>query len=305
MKLKLTRRQFGQLAVLATAATATGVFSNKILAQQTSTVILGARPGNISDTDTSGDDPNSDTTDLGDATTTAGIVPSTLQTIVVESFDVASQDIKTVLTTPPILETNEQLSGFVSLKDGRLVVAATNINPDNKKDQSVRLIFLSESPKSVPISGLKKQEALRNLVRLKDGSVVGLVTKINGTPPSRIMTINPDTGEITDRNKIPDQKRVIAIAQCPDEVFYGIATEKTGETSVFQIGQEQSTKLIFNGEAWNNGFIGLVCAGSNQLYGLGSLRHEEFPLYLHTINPNTGEINRIEKGFNVSAITIA
>jgi hypothetical protein len=303
MKLKLTRRQFGQLAVLATAATATGLFSNKILAQQSSTVILGARPGDISDPDTS-TDPNSDTTDLTDGSATADIVPSTLQTIVVESFDVGSQDIKTVLTTSPILETSEQLSGFVSLKDGRLVVAATNIDPDKKKKQSVRLIFLSES-KSVAVSGLKNNEALRSLLRLKDGTLVGLVGKINGTPPSRIVTINPDTGEVTDRDKIPEQKRVTAIAQCPDQTFYGIATEKTGETSVFQIGQEQSTKLIFNGQPWNNGFIGLVCAASNQLYGLGALRHQEYPFYLHTIDPKTGEIKRIEKGFNVSAITIA
>lgn len=303
MNLKLTRRQFGQLAALATAATATGLFSNKILAQQSSTVILGARPGNISDPDTS-TDPNSDTTDLTDGSATADIVPSTLQTIVVESFDVASLDIKTVLTTPPILEIGEQLSGFASLKGGILVVAAININTDNKKDQSARLIFLSEFPITVPILGLKKQEALRSLISLKDGTLVGLVGKINGTPPSRIVTINSVTGEVTDRDKIPDQKRVTAITQCPDGTFYGIATEKTGETSVFQIGQEQSTKLIFNGEAWNNGFIGLVCAASNQLYGLGALRHKEYPLYLHTIDPKTGEIKRIEKGFNVSAITI-
>ena len=241
MNMKLTRRQFGQLGVLATAATATGLFTNKILAQQTSTVILGARPGNISDPDTSAD-PNSDTTDLTDGSATAGIVLSALQTIVVESFDVESQAIKTELTTPPILETNEQLSGFVSLKDGRLVVAATNIDPDKKKKQNVRLIFLSES-KSVAVSGLKNNEALRSLVRLKDGTLVGLVGKINGTPPSRIVTINPDTGEVTDRTKIPEQKRVIAIAQCPDGTFYGIATENTGETSIFQIGQEQSIEL--------------------------------------------------------------
>jgi len=304
MKLNLTRREFSQLAVLATAATATGLFTNKILAQQSSTVILGARPGNISNNDTS-TNLDSDTTDLTDGSATADIVPSALQTIVVESFDVGSQQVKTVLTTPPILETGEQLSGFVSLKDGRLVVAATNIDSDKKKRQSVRLIFLSESPKSVVVSGLKNNEALRSLLRLKDGSVVGLVGKINGTPPSRIVTINPDTGDVTDRDKIPDQKRVITIAQCPDGTFYGIATEKTGDTYLFQIGQEQSIKLSFNRQPWNNGFIGLVCAPSNQLYALGALRHQEYPFYLHTIDPKTGEIKRIEKGFNVSAITIA
>jgi len=303
MNLNLTRRQFGQLAAIATAATATGLFSNKILAQQSTTVIFGVRHGKISNTDSLAD-PNSDITDLTDGKTTADILPSALETIVVESFDVASQNIKTVLRTPPILETGEQISGFVSLKDGRFVVAATNTDSDKKNDERVRLIFLSKSPKSVAVSGLKNKETLRSLLRLKDGSVVGLVDPINGTSPSRIVTINPDTGDITDRNRIPDQKRVTALAQCPNGTFYGIAVEKTGETSLFEIDQEKSTQLIFNGRPWNSGLIGLVCAASNEFYALGALRHQEYPLYFHTVNANTGEIKRINKGFNVSAITV-
>jgi hypothetical protein len=303
MNVKLTRRQFSQLAAIATTAAATGLFSNKIFAQESNTVILGVRSGNISDSNVSiSVDPTSDTTDLTDEKAT--IVPFALQTIVVESFDVRTQEIKTVLTTPPILEADEQLSGFVSLKDGRLVVAANSINPNKKNKQSVRLIFLSQSPKSVAVSGIKNNEALRSLLRLKDGSFAGLVSKINGTPPSRIVTINPDTGDVTDRDKVSDQKRVSVIAQCADGTFYGIATERTGGNSIFQIGQEQSTKLSFRSQPWSSGFIGFVCA-ANQLYALGALTHQEFPLYLHTIDPKTGEMIRIEKGFNVSAITIA
>jgi hypothetical protein len=291
------------LAAIATTAAATGLFSNKIFAQESNTVILGVRSGNISDSNVSiSVDPTSDTTDLTDEKAT--IVPFALQTIVVESFDVRTQEIKTVLTTPPILEADEQLSGFVSLKDGRLVVAANSINPNKKNKQSVRLIFLSQSPKSVAVSGIKNNEALRSLLRLKDGSFAGLVSKINGTPPSRIVTINPDTGDVTDRDKVSDQKRVSVIAQCADGTFYGIATERTGGNSIFQIGQEQSTKLSFRSQPWSSGFIGFVCA-ANQLYALGALTHQEFPLYLHTIDPKTGEMIRIEKGFNVSAITIA
>ncbi|MBW4477511.1 MAG: hypothetical protein KME54_11675 [Tolypothrix brevis GSE-NOS-MK-07-07A] len=305
MNVKLTRRQFSQLAAIATTAAATGLFSNKIFAQESNTVILGVRPGNISDSNVSIPvNPTSDTTDLSDEKVTADIVPFALQTIVVESFDVRTQEIKTVLTTPPILEADEQLSGFVSLKDGRLVVVANNINPNKKNKQRIRLIFLSQSPKSVAVSGLKNNEALRSLLRLKDGSFAGLVSKINGTPPSRIVTINPDTGDVTDRDKVSDQKRVSVIAQCADGTFYGIATERTGGNSIFQIGQEQSTKLSFRSQPWSSGFIGFVCA-ANQLYALGALTHQEFPLYLHTIDPKTGEMKRIEKGFNVSAITIA
>jgi len=303
MKLKLTRRQFGQLALASTTATAIGMFANKILAQQPGTVVLGVRPGDTSDTDTSVD-PNSDTTDNSDETKTAGIIPSSQQTIVVQSVNVSNQQVDTVLTTPAILEVGEQLSGFASLKDGRLVVAVTNINTDKKKGQSVRLIFLSDSsPKTVDVSGLKKNEALRSLVILNDGTLAGLVNKINGTPPSRIVTINPDTGEITDKSKISDQKRVTAIAQCSDGTFYGLATEKTGETYLFQVDQEQSIQLSFNGQPWNNGFNSLVCAASNQLIALGGLRYEH-PFYLHTIDPKTGEIKRIEKEFDVAAIAV-
>lgn len=302
MKLKLTRRQFGQLAVAGTAA-AVLVFANKTVAQQPpNSKILGARVGSISDDDT---DTNleSNTTDLADGSATADIVPSSLQTIVVESFDVGTQEVTTVLTTAPILQVGEQLSGFVSLKDGRLVVAATNINTKKKKDQDVRLIFLKES-QSVPVSGLKNNEAVQSLVLLKDGSVAALVGKKNGKPPSRIVTIDVNTGKITDRDKIPEQKRVTAIAQCPDQIFYGIETEPTGETNLFQVGKEQSKKLKFKDLPWNNGFNGLVCTSSNQLIALGGRRYE-YPRFLHFLNKDNGEIQRIEKAFDVDAITVA
>lgn len=301
MKLKLTRRQFGQLAVASTVTTAAGVFVSKTLAQSTSTVILGVTSNpSGNDTDTNLD---SDTTDLTDGSATADIVPSTLQTIVVQSFDLRTQAVTTVLTTAPLLEIGEQLSGFVSLKDGRLVVSVTNTNTTKKKDQDVRLIFLRES-ESVRVSGLKNNETVQSLVLLKDGSLAGLVGKKNGKPPSRIVTIDPNTGRITDRDKIPEQKRVTAIAQCPDESFYGITTERAGETYLFQVGQEQSIKLSFNGVPWNNGFSGLVCTSSNQLIALGGRRYE-FPKRLHILNKANGQIQRIETVFDVAAITLA
>lgn len=303
MELKLTRRQFGQLALASTTVTAIGMFANKIHAQQSSTVVLGARPGNISNND-SPTNLNSNSTDNSDETNTAGIIPSSLQSILVQSFNVSNEQVDTVLETPAILEYGEQLSGFASLKDGRLVIAATNVSTDKKNQTNVRLIFLNESSlKTVAVSGLKNNEALRSLVVLNDGTLAGLVNKINGTPPSRLVTVNPDTGEITDRSKISDQKRVTAITQCANGTFYGIGTERTGETYLFQLDQAQTIKLNFNGQPWNNGFSSLVCAASNQLFALGALRYE-YPFYLHSIDPKTGEIDRIEKEFDVSVITV-
>lgn len=300
MKLKLTRRQFGQIALVSSTAAVVGTFVTKTLAQQPSTLILGARTGNNKNSYGS-TDLNSNTTDDGDETETITIVPSSRQTIVVESFDINSQQINTEITTSPILEADEQLSGLVFLKDGRLIVAATNFNDRKKNAQNPRLISLSEPPVSIVSSGLKKNEFIYQLLSLNDGSLAALVGKNNGKGPFKIATINPDTGVITDRSTLPEQKRVTAITQCPDGIFYGIATEKTGETYLFQVGQEQSKLIKFGGAAWNNGFNGLVCSGSNQLFGLSGLRYES-PLYLHLIDKNTGEIQRIEKGFDVAAI---
>lgn len=302
MKLKLTRRQFGQVVLVTTTAAAVGTFVSKTFAQQPSTLILGARPGESSNSDTS-TALDSNTTDNTDETQTAGMIPSSLQTIVVESFDVSTQQVNIELTTSPILETGEQLSGFVALKDGRLIVATVNFNASKKNGQNVRLISLREPPASINVSGLKNNEAVYQLLALNDGSLAALVGKNNGKGPFRIATINPDTGIMTDRSALPTQKRVTAIAQCPDGIFYGIATEKTGETNLFQVGQEQSKILQFKGSSWNNGFSGLVCSGSNQLFALGGLRYES-PFYLHIINKDNGEIQRIEMGFDVAAITV-
>jgi hypothetical protein len=302
MELKLTRRQFGQLALAGATVSAIGMFDDEAFAQQPSTVVLGVRPGNTSSNDTL---INLDSKGDGDEIRTAGIVPSSLQSIVVQSFNVINQQIGTVLTTPAILESGEQLSGFTSLKDGRLVVATTNVNTDKKKKENVRLIFLDKSsPKTVAVSGLQKNEALHSLLLLNDGTLAGLVSNINGMPPSRVVTINPDTGEIRDKSKISDQKRVTAIVQCSDGTFYGLATEKTGETYLFQADQAQLIKLNFNGQPWNSGFSSLVCAKSNQLFALGALRYE-YPFYLHTFDLKTGEIKRIEQGFDVSVISIS
>jgi hypothetical protein len=301
MKLKLTRRQFGQVVLVSTTAAAVGTFVSKTFAQQSSTLILGARPGDISNSNTSSPAVNLGTTDKSDETKTKDMVPSSLQTIVVESFDVSRQKVNTELTTSPILQAGEQLSGLVFLKDGRLVVAATNFNGSKKNAQNVRLISLREPPTIIAISGLKNNEAIYQLLTLNDGSLAALVGKNNGNGSFRIATINPDTGTITDRNTLPAQKRVTAIAQCPDGIFYGITTEKTGETSLFQVGQEQSKILKFNGSSWNNGFSALVCSSSNQLFALGGLRYES-PFYLHLIDKNNGEIQRIEMGFDVATI---
>lgn len=299
MELKLTRRQFGQMALAGTTVAAVGVAFSKTLAQDSNTVLFGVQ-SIVGDNSTS-TNLNSNTTDLANGGATTGLVPSTLQAIVVDSFNVGTQEIRTVLTTAPILQPCEQLTSFVSL-DGRLVVAVTNTCPTKKKDQGVRLLFL-DSLDTVTVE-LKNNEIIRTLLRLADGSLAGLIGKRNGKPPFRLATINPATGKVTDRIKLREAKRVTAITQCPNGTFYAIETDPKGVASLFRIDQEQSIRLSFRGSPWTNGFSGLVCSSSNQLFALGALRYES-PKYLHTINLSTGEMNRIENGFDVNTITLA
>ena len=305
MKLKLTRRQFGQLAAAGTAAATVGFFANKTVGQQPpNSKILGARVGSISDDDT---DTNleSNTTDLADGSATADIVPSSLETIVVESFDVGTQEVTTVLTTAPTLEADEQISGFAALSGGILVVATTILNAKNKGNTYLITLGASgASPTRRLVTGLKKQETLLSLFTRKDGSLGGVVGKINGTPPMSIVSINPQTAAITGEDKLSGNLRVNTVAECPDATLYGIVTNNKGETSLVQIdkGKDQTTPLRFEGQLWNNGFNSLVCSSSNELFALGARRYEA-PLFLHSINKNTGVITRI-RDFNVAKIAI-
>ncbi|MBW4500560.1 MAG: hypothetical protein KME57_13610 [Scytonema hyalinum WJT4-NPBG1] len=305
MKLKLTRRQFGQLAVASTAAATVGFFANKTVGQQPpNSKILGARVGSISDDDTD-TNLNSETTDLADGSATADIVPSSLQTIVVESFEVGTPEVRPVLTTAPTLEAGEQISGFAALSGGILVVATTILNAKNKGNTYLITLGASgASPTRQVVTGLKKQETLLSLFTRKDGSLGGVVGKINGTPPMSIVSINPQTAAITGEDKLSGNLRVNTVAECPDATLYGIVTNNKGETSLVQIdkGKDQTTPLRFEGQLWNNGFNSLVCSSSNELFALGARRYEA-PLFLHSINKNTGVITRI-RDFNVAKIAI-
>ena len=299
MNMKLTRRQFSQLALASSAAIAVGTFATKTVAQTPPLAILGIRPGSITSTDDSLT-PEINSTDQ----TTASIVQiaSTARPIVVESLAVESLEVKTRLRTPPILNFGEQLSGFAGLSDGKLVVAATSIDASQKAEQPTRLIFLSASPTTKSISGLKSNETLLDLEGLKDGSLLGIVGNNNGTPSFRLVSINPVTGEITDRRTLSENQRISNITECPNGNLYAIAVGQKGETNLVQIDRGQTTPLRYNNQPWNSGFSELVCSPSNQLFALGAGRYEPSK-YLHTIDQNTGVITRL-KQFNVARIAI-
>ena len=296
MNLKLTRRQFGQVAIATTVVAAVGTLVNKTLAQTPSSDILGLVVGSTTTDDSA--TPEIESTENIEQTTSQAVAVST-QPLVVQSLNRGS-----ILTTAPILEFGEQITGFAVLKDGTYVVATTSTT-DKKADQPTRLVILGASPKTLTISGLKKKETIIDLFTRKDGSLGALVGKRNGTPPISIVSINAQTGQITDKDKLSGNVRVTTISECPDGNLYGISVNRKGETSLVQInkGKDQTTPLSFNAQPWNSGFSGLVCSSSNELFALGARRYES-PKYLHAINKSTGVITRI-KDFDVARIAIS
>ncbi|MBD2448888.1 hypothetical protein H6G76_17340 [Nostoc sp. FACHB-152] len=298
MQLKLTRRQFGQLAIFSTTIAAVGAVINQTLAQESNKdpVILGIKTG-LRDNNA----PTNLDSDIIDPFEESQITePSALQPLIVESLNVRTQEIQTLLTTAPILETCERLSGFASI-NGKLIAAASYTCTRKKKDKKVRLIDLY-SLESVNLSGLKNNEDLYQLMRLANGSLGGLVGKDKGKGFSRIVTIDLNTGQITDRKKVPEQKRVTAVAESSGGSLYGINTDKLGEIALSQIGDKQSKQLKYRGMSMNDGCDGLVWTPSNELYALLAFRYES-PKYLHRINRSTGEMERIQ-GFDVAKIAL-
>ena len=284
MERKLTRRQFGQLAIAGAVVAATGKFLNKVFAQASTSVIIGVRLGPIST-----DEPN------------------TTRTLILESLDVVSGQI-TPLPGPQIfIESYEQVTGLTSLSDGRIVMAVTPISTSNKGEDPTRLIIQGSSPTTVTISGLKKTEQLRSLVGTREGRLLGLVVKKNGTPPISLVDVDWKTGNFTAKFKLPGNQRFSNLAGCPDGKLYTTSLDKDGNTSL-QLLDAQKSNLNFIAELkvdnaiLNNGLDSLVCSPANQLLAFGALRYQ-YPKALYSVDVNSGTMIKLQD-FDTTKIMI-
>ncbi|MEA5627727.1 hypothetical protein [Nostoc sp. UHCC 0251] len=210
----------------------------------------------------------------------------------------------------PLLESNETLSGFTSLSDGTLVVAATPISVGRKQATPTRITFLSTPVKTLTVSGLKQNEQLGSLLGTNDGRLIGLVGKKNGTPPITLVDINLQTGKVSSISKIkfPNNERVSNLAQCPDGKLYTSLLGLKGDTTLMQLDSNQKNpirlaQLKLNGQAWNNGLQSLVCSATGQLVGFGAMRYET-PNAVYSIDKNSGNMTRLQD-FDAAQITIA
>ena len=280
MKSNLTRRRFGQIAIASTAVAMTGYFANKTLAQRN---LLN---------------------------TTDSLLPTNLINVIygvkvegtgliVQSLNLVSLLLSTVsgLTGDIALKPDDLLSGFTSLSDGTLVVSINPSRTSKKDDYPPRLIFLGLSPRTVTVTGLKdKKYVLRDILGTNGGSLVGLVSKSNGTPPVKLASIDTRTGELDIIDSFPGNQRVRNLAESPNGTIYTTAVDKDGNTV---LGNKQ---LVLNNNNWVSGLKGLVSSSSSEFYGLGSTRYG-LTNYLYKIDATTGKMTQLRE-FPVNKMTL-
>lgn len=310
MEYKLTRRRFGQLAIASTTVAGLSYVASKTLAQtpnsQTSSLaIVGVSPASPTD-DSSPTGLSITAADTGEATSSA----SNSQQLAVQSLDMGSSQVQSLNLqngTTATIENDEQITGVTYLADGTLVVAVTPVRTGNKGDSPTRLKFPGTSRSDLTLSGLKKQEMLESLLGTKDGKLLGLVMKKNGTPPVRLVEIDLTTGNFNDRSNLPGNQRFSNLAQCPDGKIYTTSVEGSGATNLVQLDLGSGkpitqVQLKLNNIIWNNGLESLVCSGANQLIGFGALRYQS-PKALHTIDPSNGTMTKLTD-FDVAKIAM-
>lgn len=291
MNQRLTRRRFGQLVLASTTVAALGYFEKKTSAQTANLDIISVSA-------------------VAKAITAA-------EGIVVQSLDVALSQVETItLTEDPdedtaVLEIDEELTGLTSLGgDGTLVVCIAPVRTGKKENEPTRLVFAGKSPKTLTVSGLKKQDRLDSLLGANDGSLLGLVSKKNRQPPVNLVKISPNTGEISliDKIKLPQTQRFSNLAQCPNGTIYTTAISRLGETSLVRLDLAQGkaiseVQLNFKGTVWNNGLSDLVCSEADQLFALGAPRYVT-PNNLYTVNSRTGAMTLLRQ-YDANKITIS
>lgn len=315
MELKLTRRRFGQMAIAATTTAGLSYLASKSLLAQTSTDnladIVGVDTGPPATTDLStginsvAADATSDATDAE---------PSSSRSLVVQSLNLGTTGVQSLTPqsvqggSTPTVEVDDQITGFTYLSDGTLVVALTPVRTSRRGNSPTRLKFLGSSRADLTVSGLKSQEKLGSLLGTRDGKLLGLVMKKNGTPPTRLVEINLQTGDFSDRINLPGNQQLSTLAECPDGRLFATSVDNSGATNLVQVdlgtgrGTTTVSQLRFNNTLWNNGLESLICNSANQLIAFGAPRYVGVNA-LYTIDASNGNMTKL-RDFDVAKVTI-
>ena len=315
---RLTRRQLAQIAIAGTAGIALGTLANKTEAQQPA-AIVGESSGALDSTDAAAvpevDSTEEDSTDIDSAAIARTRAASTNRRLNLQSLDVGTGQVQNLTTQAleridtSIVEIGERISDLTSLADGTIVGVINTISSSNKGASPTRLTFLGNSPTTVTVSGLNRNEVLENVLVLNDGSAIGLVARRRGGQRVDIVNIDLKTGEISNNNDfvLPANVRYSNLTQCPDGKIYTTSVGREGDTYLVLLDAGQRRPItvaqlrIKNGSVWNNGLFSLTCSSAGELLALGAFWHETTKS-VYSVDAKTGEMTR-RSAFNATRIT--
>jgi len=292
MELRISRRRFGQLAIATTTIAGFSYLASKTSAQTSGLTIVGiSSRGTVTNPDPSNTDVSSTSVATGDAPDTS----DTSQQVSISSIELPTGRRQGGATSAT--PSDESISGFAYLTDGTPVVAITPARTSRRKGRNpTRLSFPGTSRSDVTISGLTPQQRLESLMVTPDGLLLGLTANKNGTPPVRLVEVNPNTGTFTVRLNLPTDQKYTTLASCPNGTIYTTSVAN-GATTLVRINLAQGgvTPLVqmrLNNNLWNNGLESLLCNNANQIIAFGAPRYVQ-PNALYTVDLGSGAMAKL------------
>jgi hypothetical protein len=291
MELRISRRRFGQLAIATTTIAGFSYLASKTLAQTSVTIVGISSRGTVTNPDPSNTDVSSTSVVTGDAPDTS----DTSQQVTISSIELPTGRRQSGATSAT--PSDESISGFAYLTDGTPVVAITPARTSRRKGRNpTRLIFPGTSRSDVTISGLTPQQRLESLMVTPDGLLLGLIANKNGTPPVRLVEVNPNTGTFTVRLNLPSDQKYTTLASCPNGTIYTTSVANGATTLVrIDLAQGGVTPLVqmrLNNNLWNNGLQSLLCNNANQIIAFGAPRYVQ-PNALYTVDLGSGAMAKL------------
>ncbi|OKH22642.1 hypothetical protein [Chroogloeocystis siderophila] len=284
MNLRIRRRRFGQIAIASAAATALGSFAKRTLAQ-TGPILYGVT------------------------------VDSTGTNLIIQALNLATGNLLPT-NIQRKLETNERISGFTSLPNGRFAIAtgpATSL-PGRGVGRRSRLI--SSSAQNLPEpQGLDANAAFESILNTTDNRLLSIVSLNQGTPPFRFANVDRQSGRVTYLSDIDlrPNRRYSNLSQSPKGNIYGTLLGPDGGPTLVQFDFANRSivtgkakiipiaQLTYNKRPLFNDVASLALSPSNQLFALADPTYEGTNS-LFSVNIQTGEMTFLRK-FAVQKIT--
>lgn len=287
----LTRRRFGQLALLGTATAVFSASVDKVFAR-TSLVIygVGAKYGDSTDTVDSEDHLVLESLDI------------TLGQTVDKTTAFVSRNDRKILK----LSSRERLTDLSLLSDGTFVLSSASTMAEEDKPKCNTLRFMGKSTKKLIVSGLASNQTIESFESINENSFLALVSQRNSDSPFKLGKIDRNTGSISFLDfPLPAKQRFATLAKCPEGKFYTTSVSPTGDTTLVHLDIQQGqlsnmAQLSFEDEAWDSGLQSLACSPSGQLFALCAYRYDDVNS-LYVVEPRTGAMTLL-KEFDVSTI---